>query len=123
MQHSVDDLASYVDHIASASAKSALSLHQTTWQEKQQLEAIVKQQSARLQQQAAELEVLRGLSRQQQQQYQQQPAQEVGGQHCPWQVQQQQSSQQMGAGGVSAQDSRLQRHMEWHKQVGAADAL
>jgi hypothetical protein len=38
-------------------------------------------------------------------------------------VQQQQPAQQMGAGDVSAQDSWLQRHMEWHKQVGAADAL
>lgn len=95
VQQSMDDLASYVDHMASASAKSALSLQQATWQEKQQLESIVKQQSARLQQQAAELEVLRGLARQQGMQQQlQQPAQQE-----------------------SAQDSRLQRQLEFHRQV------
>lgn len=99
----VDDLASYVDHVASARAQSALELHRSTWQEKQQLDALVKQQSARLQQQAAELEVLRGLARQQQ------PAQTV---------QQQPQLQQQGAGFSSTQDSRLQRLMDLHKQVG-----
>jgi hypothetical protein len=104
VQQSMDDLASYVDHVASSSAQSALSLHQATWQEKQQLEAIVKQQSARLQQQAAELEVLRGLARQQTTQQQQQ------------QEQPQQSAQQV-SGVISSQDSRLQRQLEWHRQV------
>jgi hypothetical protein len=103
VQQSMDDLASYAYHVASSSAKSALSLHQATWQHKQQLEAIVKQQSARLQQQAAELEVLRSLSTQQTTQLQQQ--------------EQPQQSAQQGAGLISSQDSRLQRQVEWQRQV------
>lgn len=100
----MDDLASFVDAMASASAKSALALHQATWREKQQLEAIVKQQAARLQQQAAELDILRGLARQQAtQQQQQQPSAQYG----PAQT----------SSSSSAQDSRLQRQLEFHQQV------
>jgi hypothetical protein len=112
VQQSMDELASFVDAMASASAKSALALHQATWREKQQLEAIVKQQTARLQQQAAELDVLRGLARQQATQQQQQ-------QH----IQQQQPSGQCGPAQTinnsssSSQDSRLQRQLEFHQQV------
>jgi hypothetical protein len=102
MQRSLDELASYVDHIASTSAKSALALQQATWEEKQQLELVVKQQSARLQQQAAQLEVLRGLA---QQQLPPLPPPLAG------------SSSSSSA--ALWQDARLQQQLEWHKQVRA----
>lgn len=85
----MEELASYVDCIASASAKSALALQQATWQEKQQLEALVKQQAARLQQQAEELDVLRSLAAQ--------------------------NHHQLVLS--STQDVQLQQQLEWHKAV------
>lgn len=104
VQQRVDDLAAYVDHLASASAKAALSAHQASWQRQQQLEAVVKQQAARIQQQAAELEVLRGIAAQQ-------PSCQLP------QHQQLQAAQQGGAVLTSSSDSRLQRQFEWHTQV------
>jgi len=85
----MEELASYVDCMASASAKSALELQQATWQEKWQLDTIVKQQAARLQQQAEELDVLRSLAAQ--------------------------SHQQLVLS--NTQDVQLQQQLEWHKAV------
>lgn len=95
LQNRVDDLAAYVDFMATAEAKAAQELHSTTWRDKQRLEGLVQQQAAQLHQQTAELEVLRGLQ-------------------CSQQQQQHSGSDMLQVG------AKLQQHMEFQKAARKA---
>lgn len=76
-------------------------MQHATWQENQQLAALVKQQSARLQQQSAELDVLRGMA----------AVQNAAHQHHP------QPGPARLSGSGRPDDVQLQQQLAWQRAV------